>query len=457
MAPATSLYHEFLYESAKRVKEGDADVHVEGAPVCYHCSQTADKLLQCSGCRGIRYCSPACAKEAWKPHAVPGVPGFQPGHKTECAEMKECMKEGPEFKAILEQFPWGRCKCRGKFHLDLALALRDLYGKGPKYGWWVAETTDVEASSILYTAADWGKMLLSTKHFDEAAGWKLPADEIPWLNFQNRKMPSFPTTFHHNWTSYYEWRGLPLESPAALLLHWPLSIYRLLYLLKLVPDGPVMSERQKLLIYYVGAEKELDSLPVFGELALLLPNTDIEIVMFGPSLYDIVKKAKSRSLASREFVYEYRAPDECGSGSVRIRLHKKSALWDPVEDFSRVPMPDVIIGLDSGISSYPSWHNIVGVSRALSIPFGVTEFGRPSLDLDKTKIPMILFMLSQDDKFKAVVGVDKVDAMLKTLAVKPSNEINPFMCPAPPLARHCNIPANMNGLTSTITARPPIK
>ena len=82
-----------------------------------------------------------------------------------------------------------------------------------------------------------------------------PKNEVPCLAFiQGRRAPSFPPTFEHNWTSYYEWRGLPHKSPAALLLHWLLSIYRLLYLLGFISSEGDGSERRKLNIHCLGVE-----------------------------------------------------------------------------------------------------------------------------------------------------------------------------------------------------------
>lgn len=111
---------------------------------------------------------------------------------------------------------------------------------------------------------------MQDNHPDEKTGWKLPDDEIPWLTFDDsRKMPSFPPAFEDNWKSYYEWRGLPLKSPAALLLHWPLSVYRILEKLKLTPDPTrrtIGGDRESLLVHYIGAEEELDYLPMYVEL-----------------------------------------------------------------------------------------------------------------------------------------------------------------------------------------------
>jgi hypothetical protein len=116
----------------------------------------------------------------------------------------------------------------------------------------------------------------------------------------------------------------------------------------------------------------------FGELALLFPNTDIDIIAFGQYPYDRAREAKPGTLAAREYAYEYRAPERCGSGSIRIQLYKTSPLWDPLDIVSRNMIPDVLIGLNAGMSTYETWQLDFLTSRARSIPFAVTEFSRVS-------------------------------------------------------------------------------
>lgn len=176
------------------------------------------------------------------------------------------MTEMADVHAIRKQFPWAIVNKDGEFDYQLALALRSLLGEGPEFGWWPVPLPDMALLDVdlmvkksigldaLFLDTH-GSALLSEKHFGEKSGWKLPAVEIPWLTFDKaRKAPSFPPAFEHNWTSYYLWRGLPLKSPAALLLHWPLSIYRLLSLLGLVPSESGASERHKLNIHLIGVE-----------------------------------------------------------------------------------------------------------------------------------------------------------------------------------------------------------
>jgi hypothetical protein len=67
-----------------------------------------------------------------------------------------------------------------------------------------------------------------------------------------------------DWKSWYEWRRLPLESPAALLMHFPLTVYWLLVdTLKVTsPQAGSTEERKSLVVHYIGAETELNFLPM---------------------------------------------------------------------------------------------------------------------------------------------------------------------------------------------------
>jgi hypothetical protein len=96
----------------------------------------------------------------------------------------------------------------------------------------------------------------------------------------------------------------------------------------------------------------------FCELALLLPNTDVDIVMFGQHPYDIARQAKPPALAAKKYAYEYHAPKQCGSGSIHIQLYKMSPIWDPQDILSAQMTPDVLIGLNAGMSMYETWHPV---------------------------------------------------------------------------------------------------
>jgi len=61
-----------------------------------------------------------------------------------------------------------------------------------------------------------------------------------------------------SWEVYYHWRGLPASSIAALLMEFPL------FLNFAITKIPQLMLKKKLLIHLVGAEKELNLIPLFG-------------------------------------------------------------------------------------------------------------------------------------------------------------------------------------------------
>ena len=191
----------------------------------------------------------------------------------------------------------------------------------------------------------------------------------------------------------------------------------------------------------------------FGELALLFPNTDIDIIAFGQYPYDRAREAKPNALAAREYVYEYRAPDQCGSGSIRIQLYKTSPIWDPVDILSRKMIPDVLIGLNSGMSTYETWQPVFLASRALSIPFAITEFARVILAEDEYNYPSWIVNLQTNTALIELLGLEKLKVLLESIDHPPSSAMNPFMRPGPIAAMTNSMPRAINGFTCIVTPR----
>ena len=190
----------------------------------------------------------------------------------------------------------------------------------------------------------------------------------------------------------------------------------------------------------------------FGELALLFPNTDIDIIAFGQYPYDRAREAKPNSLATREYVYEYRAPEHCGSGSIRIQLYKTSPIWEPVEILSRKMTPDVLIGLNAGMSTYKTWQPVFLASRSLSIPFAITEFSRVSLAEDQYNY--IYWIANLETNLALLELLEwKIKVLGASMDHPPSCAINPFMRPGPIASMTNSLPRAINGFTCIVTPR----
>jgi hypothetical protein len=194
----------------------------------------------------------------------------------------------------------------------------------------------------------------------------------------------------------------------------------------------------------------------FGELALLLPNMEIDMVVFGASAYKLSQNAEPSSIAAREYAYEFRAPEQCGSGSIRIQLHKDSAIWDPIDIVSRKMIPDVVIGLNTGISSFKTWWPVYSASRALSIPFAVTEYSRMFLAQDGCNARNIASETVADGRLCELIGHEKIHVLVESvLRPPPSSAMNPFMRPGHTGDGKTNrMPYAVNGFTCIVTPRP---
>ncbi|RDB23389.1 Zinc finger MYND domain-containing protein 15 [Hypsizygus marmoreus] len=424
------------------------------SPICSGCGaleNPGSKLLRCSGCKAVRYCNLVCAKQDWRGgHNAEGQ--MTEPHRNNCQTIKACTLKTPEMQKIAKQFPWARQQSDGTFAFNVLRASKDLLGSGREFGWWTEAPCCNTVTKATYT---WGFLLLEDEHLKAHAGWKLPIKHIPWLDFDlgGSSPPKTMTSFEHSWTSYYEWRGLPMESPAVLLLHWPLTMYKLLHLLGFAPAQPP-SDRRHLTIHLLGVERELDFLPVFGELALLFPNTDLDIVFFGPGVGHLMEKARKKPacLASQPFAYTYTAPKICGGGTVRIALSPQSkSMWDVahINCIRSGKKPDAMIAFNAGLSSYFEWKAAVVASRALAIPFAVTDYLEVSLHSDVLlvmRILPVLLRISQVD-----VSALERQRVMEAADASYAIAMNPFMCPGPRPQVVNGGPSALNGYTMIVT------
>lgn len=78
------------------------------------------------------------------------------------------------------------------------------------------------------------------------------------------------------WEDYYSLRGIPLESPIALLCTFPLTLYHAVQEYGKVPIVVSKMLKRPLRIHIVGVEKELNFLDLFKEFGYLLP-ADIDV------------------------------------------------------------------------------------------------------------------------------------------------------------------------------------
>ncbi|KAK7472193.1 hypothetical protein VKT23_000315 [Stygiomarasmius scandens] len=436
--------------------------------VCAGCLQEISppkKPQRCSACKAVLFCSQECSKRAWNTNVAGG-----PKHKDLCSDNARHMLRLPDSRAIIEQFPWGRIETDGSFSRDIARGRFGVYGNN--VGFWsdsgglASHRASATHYKVPYTNSDImkemlasldhldGKDLLKPKHLTDEEGWRLPSDLIPYRDFTSHadKRPILVTDFGEpvkDWDSWYRWRKLPKESTAALLMHYPLSVYQLVVeCLKVThPRKGSVAKRIPLHIHVLGVEVELNYVPLFSELALLLPYHDIKLVLFGFSAHRIVAEARKhpQSVAAKcslsTPVFSYTAPKECGSGTIDIYLHGNSPIWTPNEHRGTSNSgssglyggrPDVLVACNAGLTTYPDWTPVVRAAHYFQIPFGVTEYTEQSAEHQRAMFPMM-------------IGLDLVKKRDEYVI-----ELNPFQHPGQRAVPMVRLPNLYNGFTMVV-------
>lgn len=439
----------------ERVKD-DTQKVIKGLPPaereCRTCGKPcSSNPLVCTGCKALYYCSTRCRTAGRDPVQI-SHSEYVPGHDaTQCASIQGSMACAVELKAIGDQFPWACYDGNGRFIPGVVKACRGLYDVT---GFWEecgnpnCEDEPCETNLVRHGAVPL-----------ERAAWLLPDDETPWLGITDEgrskmQMPDFPPAFEDSWKSYYEWRKLPLSSPAALKLHWALSFYMCLRELGFVEKTPALDgKRRSLKIDCIGAARELAVLSSFGELALLLPNTDLEIKMVSLEAHASVKRMRGNYEKFPEF-FSYTAPQSLGAGRVRIVFHALTPTYNPLDKqlfASASTRPDAVIALLGGIGRYPSeWLPVTTACIRHGVPFAVTEYCEQSLTATHQLVRMGLRQFAQSLHREWLGEPWFREAMER----KAEWKVNPFMRPgmteSPPFS---NIPYGENAFLYVVHPR----
>lgn len=323
-------------------------------------------------------------------------------------------------QAITKSFPWGRLESDGSFSFDIARGRFGVLGASG-YGYWShrggpVPHQDLGVAEIFGStpyAAEYlkiiesfdhldGKDLLGKKHLSNEEGWKLPPKLIPYRNPTSpAARPELVADYRDpvvDWDSWYRWRKLPKESPAALLMDFPLSVYQMVVncLEVTSPKAGRPNKRVPLHIHLLGVEVELNFLPLFSELALLLPYHDIKLVLFEGGVTKLLKEAKNSPgcLANKSPVFTYSATTQCGSGSLTIFLHSASSNWSATGKDSALTVydgvPDALIACNAGLGSYREWFSVIQAAHTQKIPFATTEYAEQSAEHQRGTLPLML-------------------------------------------------------------------
>ncbi|XP_069338165.1 zinc finger MYND domain-containing protein 15 isoform X3 [Eulemur rufifrons] len=191
--------------------------------------------------------------------------------------------------------------------------------------------------------------------------------------------PDPPRGIFGSWQDYYTWRGLSLDSPMAVLLTYPLTVYHVIT--HLVPQSfPELNiqNKQSLKIHVVEAGKEFDLVMVFWELLVLLPHVALELQFVGDGL--------PPESDQQHFTLQRDGPEVSvrpGSG-VSARLNSGTKEKGGRRDLQikvsarpyhllQGPKPDLVIGFNSGFGLKDTWLSSLPRLQSLRVPAFFTE------------------------------------------------------------------------------------
>jgi hypothetical protein len=209
-------------------------------------------------------------------------------------------------------------------------------------------------------------------------GWHLPSSSCPCRG------PLSPITKQLcTWKDYFEWRKLPLDSPVALLLHWPLTIYHAVQAIGMGNLTPQISD--ELRIHYLGPQKELGQLGVFAELQALFPGLRIYVDLIGP---DVPQHMDGEMISLCRYSPCMGKECECKNSSKILNSGSKPALvsavslqlrrgfyHDRYNDITKDSFPPhIVIAPNAGIAAYPSWLPTIELIKEIQVPAVFSDY-----------------------------------------------------------------------------------
>lgn len=217
-----------------------------------------------------------------------------------------------------------------------------------------------------------GRDVAPLKGLSVEAEWNLQSSLCPCAEPKNPVSSALAS-----WEAYYQWRSLPLHSPVAVLLHWPLTLYHCVQLSR--TQTPRYDGQDTLCIHYLGPEKELLQLAAFGELRALFPSVQIHIELVGPE----VPKSRDGEVVN---ISRYACCSDkscCCKSSIGSKDLSCTAvtlkLWkgfyhERCSDILKDSVPQLIFAPNAGVAAYPSWMPTIEMIRQTGIPAIFTDF-----------------------------------------------------------------------------------
>ncbi|OVA06087.1 zinc finger protein [Macleaya cordata] len=297
-----------------------------GLRQCSMCEKEvhSEQSLCCGRCRAAVYCGSICQKQHWKET-----------HKSMCGLYKAMMEREEELEMKIFIFPcFAENPCKWLESVGVH-----------QKGMWRRKCN-------CYSHCPFGLLPLNSEFSDSWGG--LDYDFYPHdSTFPNhlRNGVSNPVNLS-SWSEYYNLRSLPMSSPVAAILSHPLTVYYILVTLS-ISSKNILLKRREVIVHYLGPEGELDWMPAFAEVGHLLNGLgNIQIVMVGPEVPTNLSGTVSGI-------------------SSRVRVNLVRGVYQ--EEATYLPSPHVVIALNCGLESHPSWGGALEMIKSMNVPAFFTD------------------------------------------------------------------------------------
>ncbi|XP_020822108.1 zinc finger MYND domain-containing protein 15 isoform X1 [Phascolarctos cinereus] len=347
-----------------------ASLRARACHVCHRHSFEV-KLMPCPQCGAVLYCGETCVWADWRrrPDDV--------SHRFWCPRLAVFMERAGELAAL--PFTYTAEVTSEMFNKEAFLASRGL-----TRGYWTQLSMLLPgpvAPGYLPGNGPPLSLLLSGDPYQLLQGDGPPL--MPPLP------PDPPRGPFGSWQDYYAWRGLGLDSPLAVLLTYPLTVYYVIT--HLVPQSfPELNiqNKQSLKIHVVEAGKEFDLIMVFWELSVLLPHVALELQFVGGALppendqqhFTLQRDGSGVSVRPGSGVSAHPGSGAKEKGSRRDLQIKVSAR--PYH-LLQGPKPDLVIGFNSGFGLKDTWLSSLPRLQSLRVPAFFTESSEYSCVMDE--------------------------------------------------------------------------
>ncbi|XP_043705305.1 zinc finger MYND domain-containing protein 15 [Telopea speciosissima] len=312
---------------------------------------------RCGRCGVVAYCSVAHQLSHWS------------DHKEECARFEQQMRSAD----VLHDFPFTfSSEALVQVHEKPETRCSFFMRQGlHQVGMWRYECH----CGASVAASDCPRMIYD---------WNLPTILCPC------REPKTPTSMRlSNWKDYYEWRCLPLHSPVALLLQWTVTIYHAIQLAAV--RNSTNENSNKLYIHYLGPDKELLQLAVFGELRALLPGIQVHIDLIGPAVpqfrdgerIDLCRYARCTEIdcACKSSTENASLGVSNGINSpVTLQLHK-GFYHERHREIVKDSFPHLVVASNAGIAAYSSWLPTLELIKEMNVPAIFSDYCEEAANL----------------------------------------------------------------------------